>query len=188
MKLHACVWPSSLFVLVPCRTLREVLAPWSGGTAWLPLPAQSPTLRNLASTTWTRPQSRSCPPLFLRWPSAAHHTYPSLSLDRWDYQNLYNYTGYPAEQYSGSDESQMRFLPDSFLHAFTHTTSRPFFLFFPSALSSFSTPLSTGWAKFACKYSGYSVSLFYCVLCRIQWHFFFRTSTVLDCFTGKTMY
>lgn len=63
-----------------------------------------------------------------------------------------------------------------------------FFLFFPSALSSFSTPLSTGWAKFACKYSGYSVSLFYCVLCRIQWHFFFRTSTVLDCFTGKTMY
>lgn len=25
----------------------------------------------------------------------------------------------------------MRFLPDSFLHAFTHTTSRPFFFFSP---------------------------------------------------------
>lgn len=63
---------------------------------------------------------------------------------------LFILAGYPAEQYSGSDESQMSFLPDSFLHAFTHTTSRPF-SFFPlpspplphlSALAGQSLPVS----------------------------------------------
>lgn len=75
----------SMFILMchPCRRWSGVLAPWSGGTAWPLWPAPSPTSRNLASTTWTRLQSRSCPPLWPHWPSAAPHTSPSPWLDRW---------------------------------------------------------------------------------------------------------
>lgn len=59
---------------------------------------------------------------------------------------LFILAGYPAEQYSGSEESQMHFLPGSF----THTSSRPF-SFFPlpspplphlSALAGQSLPVS----------------------------------------------
>lgn len=87
--LHTKINFLSVSKCCPCRRLRGALAVWLEGTVWLLWPVLSQTSRNHASTTWTRPPSRSCHPLCPHWPSAALHTFLSPWPDRWDYWRLY---------------------------------------------------------------------------------------------------